>query len=342
MVSLVASGWMADRIGSRRVMLVGLTATSFGLASVCLGHSFLQVALLLLLAGIATGVISPAISRAIVVWFPARDRGFATGIQRTGIPLMGAAAAATLPSIALVWGWRGGILVLAGWALAAGLVVLLFFRDNPFPDASPGLAVARPGSPLKLLRNRNILLASILPVMLMSVQFSLVNYLVIYLKETLATPVVVAGGALAVAQMGSVAGRLFWGIVSDRLFRGGRRDVMLLIGVLSFLLLVAMGFLPAGVPFWAVTLLAAALGVLTLGWNAVYTIFMPELAGKELAGSAVGLGFTLLQIGSVVGSPVFGYIVDVTGDYRWGWWALALSVAVGTALLPLVKEARHR
>ena len=89
-------------------------------------------------------------------------------------------------------------------------------------------------------------------------------------------------------------------------------------------------------------LLVAMLGVLALGWNAVYAVFMPELAGKELAGSAVGLGFTLLQIGTVGGPPLFGYIVDVTGDYRWGWRALALLVALGTALLLPVNESRHQ
>ncbi len=343
MISLIAAGWASDRVGSRIVMLIGLMSAGFTLAAVALGHTFFQVASLLLLAGVATGVASPAISRTIVIWFSPRDRGLAMGIQRTGIPLMGSLSAAILPSVALVYGWRAAILVLAAVMVVAAVVVFAVYRDAPEGITGPRPPAARPGSPWRLLRNRNILLASILPAFLVAVQFCLVNYLVLYLAETLAAPIVVAGASLAVAHLGGIGGRIGWGIVSDRLFRGGRRDVMLLIGVLSVLLLAVMGSLPSGaVSLWMVTLLAAVLGVLVLGWNAVYTIFMPELAGKELAGSAVGLGFTIVQIGSVLGPPLFGYIVDVTGDYRWGWRALALGVAVGTGLLPLVKESRKR
>lgn len=342
MISLIAAGWAADRVGSRLLMLVGLLSMGFSLATVALGRSFLQIALLLFVAGITTGVTAPAISRAVVIWFRPRDRGLAMGVQRTGIPLMGALSAAILPSVALAHGWRAAILVLAAVMVVAALIVFAIYRDTP--EGSPGSRplTAPPGSPWKLLRNRNILLASLLPSVLVAAQFCLVNYLVLYFTDTLAAPIVVAGAGLAVVQMGGIGGRIFWGLVSDRLFRGGRRDVMLLIGVLSCLLLVIMGFLPAGVPLWTVTILGATLGVLVLGWHAVHTIFMPELAGKELAGSAVGLGFTIMQVGSVVGPPVFGYIVDVTGDYRWGWRALGLIVALGTVLLLPVKEARKK
>lgn len=87
-------------------------------------------------------------------------------------------------------------------------------------------------------------------------------------------------------------------------------------GVLSSLLLAAMGFLPSGLPMRTVALPATVLAVLLLGWCAIYTILLQALSGKELAGGVTGSAFTLLPTGFLSGTPPFGYTVHVAGKYR--------------------------
>jgi MFS transporter, ACS family, hexuronate transporter len=337
-LSLMVSGWMADIFGIRRVMLVGLLALGGALAAFSFARTFEEAFLLLVLAGVASGISMPAIPKSILEWFPPRNRGLAMGVQRTGIPLMGVLAAAILPSVSVASGWRVSIQLLAGTVALLGVITFAVYREGPIGARVPGRRHDRPASPWRLLGNRNILLANALPVALVAAQFSLVSYLVLYLMESLGTPVVVAGGALALAQFGGVVGRVAWGVLSDRLFRGSRKAMLLIIGVTSSLLLLGMGFLPPGIPLWTITPLVFLLGLLTLGWHGVYTLLMPELAGRDQAAGAVGLGYTILQVGTFAGAPLFGLIVDLSGDYRWAWRALALAAAVGTALLLPVRE----
>jgi sugar phosphate permease len=294
---------------------------------------------LFLITGIAIGVAVPSLVKSIVIWFPPKERGFAMGIMRTGVPLMGALAAATLPSVALSFGWRTAVVALAAVIMICGAMVFVLYREN-----STTTEQERGGTvPLgKLLRNRNILLGSILPAILTGAQFSLASYFMLYLIEVLDIPVVVAGEIMAIIQVSGAVGRVLWGVVSDRVFASFRKQVLILIGVISAILLAIMSFLPTGVPLWAMILVAIGLGALLLGWHAVYTVLLPELAGKELAGSAVGLGYTLIQVGAVTGPPLFGYIVDVTGGYRWAWAFLALLVGGGIPLLLPVKEEQKR
>ena len=117
--------------------------------------------------------------------------------------------------------------------------------------------------------------------------------------------------------------------------------VLMLIVVASAVLLASVGFLPGARPLWTVTLLAIGLGGSVLGWQAIFSVLLPELSGRELAASAVGLGHSLVQIGVVAGPPLFGRIVDMSGSYRWAWSLLGLMVAAGAPLLLLVKEGRN-
>ena len=114
--------------------------------------------------------------------------------------------------------------------------------------------------------------------------------------------------------------------------------MLMLIGGGSAALLLTMSLLPTMMAQWKMALLAVGLGMLLSGWHAVYSVLLPELSGPALASSAVGLGYGIVEIGSLMAPPLFGYIVDVTGGYRWAWSFVALVVAIATPLLLRVRE----
>ena len=62
-------------------------------------------------------------------------------------------------------------------------------------------------------------------------QMSLLTYLPLFLKERLAFSTVHASQWLSITQGGAVLGRVGWGTVSDRVFGGRRKIVLVLIGV---------------------------------------------------------------------------------------------------------------
>jgi ACS family hexuronate transporter-like MFS transporter len=89
-----------------------------------------------------------------------------------------------------------------------------------------------------------------------------------------------------------------------------------------------------------VYLSAIAFGLTGLGWNALYLTRVGELPGRELAGMATGMSFAVSNIGAILGPPVFGYLVDVTGTYTVAWLFIGFCMAMVVLLSKLQGEER--
>lgn len=79
-------------------------------------------------------------------------------------------------------------------------------------------------------------------------------------------------------------------------------------------------------PLWIIGLMTWVFGFTGVGWNGVFVTMLSEIAGKDQAGTAVGIGLTLLQIGVLTITPTFGFIVDLSGSYDVSWIGLSLLV----------------
>src|SRR5262249_12778930 len=138
-----------------------------------------------------------------------------------------------------------------------------------------------------------------------------------------------AGLLLAVLQVGGIAGRLGFGILSDRV--GGRGQVMVLSGSLAVLSCAAMalaGHGAVGLPGLAA--IAFGLGLPCRGWSALYLTLSAGAAPIETAAPAVGPGTTIPFLGMFAIPPLFGLVADRAGSYAWSWLALAAFALAGT------------
>ena len=173
-------------------------------------------------------------------------------------------------------------------------------------------------------------------------QMSLLTYVPLYLKETAGLSPYWASQALALTQLGGMIGRVGWGVVSDRVFHGARKIVLVLIGFVSVALTLALGVLPAAASLWIVLSLIFLAGVCMVGYQGVSYALIGEIAGKAQTGAALGMVITINSIGTIFGTPLFGYIVDVTGSYSTAWQALAVAILLGIVALSLfLKEPRR-
>jgi MFS family permease len=149
-----------------------------------------------------------------------------------------------------------------------------------------------------------------------------------------------ASGYLALAQGGGALGRVAFGMLSDRVFGGGRRAPLAIAGCTSALCSVAIAFTGPGTPGPWLAVLALVFGFAGIGWNGVQHTLMAELAGPGGATTAVGLGLAVSSAGVMLGPPVFGWLVQTAGGYRGPWIGLAATMAVGLVVLGLVRERR--
>lgn len=335
---LFGAGWVADRLGTRLMFLVGLIATGVPILLASQAPVYALLLGAMVLSGMGNGISLPPTTRAIAYWFPSRLRGLAMGIKQTGVALAGTIMALTVPGLTLAFGWRGAMLAVGLVTLAAGLVAWLSYREHP--DAAAGQARNRGGAAGfgPLFRNRDLLLLCGTTLCLAAMQLSLVNFMVLYLGERLGYDVRLAGGLLALAQGSGVVARIGWGIVSDLLFGGRRKVIMVIIAVTATVSSFALALLTPDLPHPALWLLLVAAGLSTIGWNGINMTFVAELAGRQSSGAAAGLNLTGSYLGVLFGPPLFGLLVDATQSYTPAFVAAGcvglVSIALASSIRP--------
>jgi len=323
------AGWLTDRLGVRLTLGAGQAVIGILVLVAALAGSLRTLLACLVLAGFGFSVLNPSTGKAVLEWFPPRGRGLAMGIKQTGLTLGGLVGALALPPLALVAGWRAALAAGGALALVSAALTLIVYRS---PAGASGAAAAvwpRLGELRVFLRRPGVIVVFLSGLALSVAQSSVLAHLAIYARETFALSPVAAGQMLALAQAGGTAGRLAWGVISDRFFGGRRRPgvvVNALIGAGAYALL-ALG---DRLPLAGLVPLALVAGVGAFGWVGLYFALVAEIGGARYAGLLTGVAVAFAWSGVLIGPPVFGLLVDRTGSYAWPWLALAV-VGLGVA-----------
>jgi sugar phosphate permease len=335
------AGWVTERRGVRPSLVAGQVVSGAMVVLAALARDLPAMLVCLVIAGFGFAVLNPATGKAIVEWFPPRERGRAMGIKQAGLTLGGMASAAVLPPVAVVLGWRSALAVAGGTALVSALLLAVFYRD---PRARP---VAPPTRPITLaevgpfLRRRGVMVVFLCGLALSLVQSGVLAYLVLAMRDTFGVSVVDAARLLAVAHLGGALGRLGWGFVSDRLFDGRRRPGLTINALLA---VAALGGLALGAALPAVLLPALALvaGIAAFGWVGLYFALVAEIGGSRSAGLLTGFAVIFSWGGVLIGPPLFGLVLHATDSYRVAWLALAAAALVVALTLPRLQPLVQR
>lgn len=332
LLGMLPFGMLADRFGERPVIAAAGAVQALFFVAASFSSAFITLFLLFIPAAVAASAGSPGGARALAGWFPPAQRGMAMGVRQTGVTAAGVLAAIALPPIALAAGWPTALRAVAVAIVVVVAVFTLLYREPPVPRARSASAFRL----RDLLGHRSFLAATAFGWIFMGALGSAVTYTAIALHEDAGVSIVEAGVMLAVLQVGGIAGRIGWGIWSDRLRSRGL--VMVQAGGLAVLACFAMAGLGHGHPPAPVlAALAFALGLTTMGWNALYITLASELAPDRPA-TAVGAGTTVTFIGMLVATPVFGAIADRAGSYTPAWLALAGWCALGTVIAFTIRD----
>jgi len=333
------AGAMADRWGVKRTLILGQLVIAGGLVAVAASRSYEWLVPLMVLSGVGYGMLNPTSTKAIIGWFPPSQRATVVGLKQVGFPFGAMLGAAFLPMIGLAFGWRWAVVASAAVIVAGAVASAAFYHD---PPPQPGAAaVAGRGAARQVLADRELWLVSTATLIFAGVQTVWMAYLVLYLQGVVGLSLLGASRYLALAQAGGMTGRVVFGVLSDRVFGGGRRLPLAIAGTGTALCSIAIAFTGRGSPAPWLVVLCAVFGFVGIGWNGVQHTLMAELAGPGAAGAAVGFGLALASIGVTVAPPVFGAAVELVGGYRAPWIALAATMAGALVLLSLVRERRR-
>jgi FSR family fosmidomycin resistance protein-like MFS transporter len=319
-------GVLADRVGSRLVIVAGLFLMGAASVALATAGSYAQLLALLILLGIVSGSYHGPAAALIARTFSPRVRGTVMGIHITGGHLSFFAAPAVAGLLATATGtWRTPYVWFAIAPIAFG-ALLWFVAPRVHERAAPN------GDRFAAFREIGRVFRDVGPLVSLSIVFqfgiaALLAFLALYLVDERGLSPALAAVFFGVPQLVGVVGAPLGGWLSDRL---GRRRVMIgglaLMGPAVFALTV--------VPNEA---LLPALVVFGLLWSMRSTVTETLVMDSAAAGRRATVlgGYYLLNahVGGI-GAPLFGLLAEAAGlATAFSWMGIAFVVMSGVSLV---------
>jgi sugar phosphate permease len=328
-LTLLAWGLLADRLGERIVLATGLTVCGVLAAAAGRVDDFWTFVILLFLASAAGASVNAASGRAVMQWFAPEERGLALGIRQTAIPAGAGIGAVVLPSLEKAGGLEAAFAFLGALCIVAALVAAIVIREAPARDAElEGDAIPW------TLRDRRLWTLSVGSGLYLFGQIPLLSFAVLFLHDVHGMSAARAGAVLAVFQAGAVLTRIGAGRLSDRL--GTRLRPLRWIGLASAGGLLTTALAADG-DLALVILVIIVAGAVSMAWNGLSLTAAAELAGRARSGAAIGFQQTTLGIVGVVVPVLFALVVERT-SYRAGFALAALGPLAGWLMLGSLRE----
>lgn len=306
-LTLIAWGWLVDRVGERIVLTVGSALTAafaFGAASV---QSLWAVGAFLLLGGMAAASSNAASGRVVVGWFPPEQRGLAMGIRQTATPLGVGLGALVIPRVAESHGVGTALLFPAVVCVLSAVICAIGVLDPPrLPRAeAPAEHLANPyrGSSV-LARIHAVSVLLVIP------QGFVWTFMLVWLMTERGWSAASAGALVTASQVLGAAGRIGAGRWSDVL--GLRLRPIRFIAAAAAVTMALLAVTDAlGSPVSVALIVIAS--VVTVSDNGLAFTAIAEIAGPFWSGRALGTQNTTQHLATAIGSPLFGALIAVAG-----------------------------
>ena len=340
--TMIFAGRWQDKKGPRIVATLGGVVLGIGyIMGGMSGGSFMIIALgvgIIGGAGIGLGYVCPI--AACVKWFPDK-RGLVTGLAVAGF----GAGAWIFSALSDMFIKSSGVLsafIYLGIIFAAFVVIGAQLLRNPPPGWSPKgwKAAAKKVSKKtdfsgkEMLRTRQFWMLWV-----MFVCGALAGLMVIGILKpfgvTAGLSAAVAGSAVGVLALFNGAGRITWGVLSDKIGRNRAMSMMFVLQGVMMLFLMQMGGSE-------LTLAAAAAWVgFNFGGNfALFPSATADYFGTKNLGMNYGLVFTSYGVAGIVGPLLGGMVFDMTGSYLWAFMPAGVLCLFAACLAFLLRPPK--
>jgi FSR family fosmidomycin resistance protein-like MFS transporter len=319
-------GMLADRVGSRVVIVGGLFLMGAASVALAAAGAYWQLLALLIVLGIVSGSYHGPAAALIARSFPPRMRGTAMGLHITGGHLSFFAAPAVAGILATATGsWRTPYVWFAAAPIVFGVLVWIVaphVQERPAPG----------GDRFAAFREVGRVFRDVGPLVSLSIGFqfgiaALVAFLALYLVDARGLSPAIAAIFFGVPQVVGVIGAPLGGWLSDRF---GRRLVMLgglaLIGPAVFALTV--------VPNDGLVVALVVFGLLWSMRSTVTETLVMDSAAPGRRATVLGAYYLLNAHVGGIGAPLFGFLAEAVGlGTAFSWIGIAFVVMSALALV---------
>jgi sugar phosphate permease len=345
-VGQFVNGVLADRIGPRRLLSIGMLSSASLVLLFGLSDSVVVFGIVYGINGLAQSTGWPGTGRAMASWFSTRDRGVVMGYWGTCYQVGGLYATTMATWCMDFFGtWRAGAFGPALWVALVGIAVMLWLRDRPSdvgfknPDVDEDVdpeqekELRRQAWP-KVLRNPQTWFFGACYFCIKLMRYSLLFWLPYYLEKGLGYGKAAAGFMSTSFELGGVLGVVACGQLADRVF--GKRRVA--VASVSLVLLMAALWLYNTIGDQGMLtnyLTMCLIGAFMFGPDSLVSgVVAQDLGGPYAAALACGMINGLGSIGAVFQGFMTSY---VSAEYGWGTLFQVfqvLAIAGAVLLLP--------
>lgn len=324
-LSQLPAGWLADYIGRRIMITIGIAGVALAGLMVGLSQTYIMVMIFLVLMGFMGGGYHPAAPPMISESVQPERRGWALGLHMIGgsasyflAPLMAAA-------IAVSWGWRGSFVTLAVPTLILGIVMYIILgrltgarRAKHDKVSSENQAQPAP----KHMRH----LASFMTMSMLihAITLSVVAFIAVFLVDHFGIGEGAAAAFIALVYSAGLWASPLGGYLSDRL---GAVTMVLAAGFIAGPAIYLLGLIPFGV---GIGVLMLIIGMTMYVRMPVAEAYIVKQTSERNRSAVLGINAFGGMEGAGVLTPVLGLIID-----RYGFYA-GFTIAGATVFLTTI------
>ena len=369
------SAWLLSRFGIHKVFTISMILTSLATGLTGMVGSLLALKVCRVALGVAEGPLPIGVTSTINNWFPAREKGTATGIFLSSVkfgpvitPILGAA-------IIAAWGWKAVFILFAIPGILLSVLWYFLVADQPAESRfvngaelacitgegggnnsrSQG-AASRPIPWLdKLIRVRdekvldttggvlkswNIIGCALGYCCQLGISSVLLAWIPTYLLTVKNFSVMNMGLVAAAPWVGAVVGNILGGLFADRILDKRRKPGMLISALSTAVMMYVLINAPADPVAYGFLLFLTGI-LLSVGYSA-YMVYPMAFVSKEkfpTANAVVNMGG---QLGGAATPWIVGMLLDSRGwDYVFGFMA-AISCLTFLVVLTISEPLKLR
>lgn len=332
----IPSGWLADRFGSKRVLMTSLLIIAsfsflFGVANGLLFFIFVRFC-----AGLGHGGYPPSCSKAIAENFPKERRTFVQSLilSTSGI---GGILAFTLGARLVDSNWHYAYFAMGTLFLVACLFVWRFVPKGQQANSQQDEQSEKP-SFFAMLKNHIILVLFVAMLLLNVLLYGNMSWLPSYITSTFDLTISQAGMILALNAVFQTIATIFAGQLLSKLFLHKEKRLILMATLIVAALLIA--FVMSSNLYVSVVLLLLISMISVTAFTAIFT-WPHKIMDAGIIGSSIGIINTGGTLGGFLAPMVIGFLVQAAkGSFVPAFFFMAvMSLLCGMTVIAVKTKA---
>ena len=309
-IAQLPAGWLADRVGPRLLITIGISGVALSGLLVGLSQTYIMMTVFLVLMGLAGGGYHPAASPLISMSVEPDKRGRALGFHLIGGSTSYFLAPLIAAAIASAWGWRGSFVGLAAPTIVFGVVFyVLMGRRAKMEKKRRSIADSHSETPFDPGHLRRLAAFIMLSAFTWAVISSTIAFIPLFMVDHFGVGDKTAASLLAIIYSAGFWAGPLGGYLSDRL---GRVPVILAVSFISGPIMYLLNLVSYGPGFGALLLV---IGTILIMRAPIAEAYIVDQTSRRQRSTILGIYFFSGHEGSGVLTPVMGYLIDRLGFY---------------------------